>query len=50
MASIPSQRTNKLCTHERYHDRSAAVALLGNGTYFVDMPHIFYQIMADFKE
>jgi hypothetical protein len=38
IASVPSQRTNKLCTHAHCCDHSIAVALFANGTYFVDMP------------
>jgi hypothetical protein len=41
MASVPSQRTNKLCTHAHHHDGSAAMAIFANGTYFVDMPHSY---------
>jgi hypothetical protein len=36
MASVPSQRTYKLCTHAHLRDRSAAAAIFANGTYFVD--------------
>jgi hypothetical protein len=34
------QKTNKLCTHAHHSDRSAAVAIFTNETYFVDTPHI----------
>jgi hypothetical protein len=40
MASMPSRRTNKLCTHAHYCDRSAAATVVANGTYFVDTPCI----------
>jgi hypothetical protein len=42
IASVPSQRTNKLFTHAHRGDRSAAAAIFANGAYFVDTPHIFY--------
>jgi hypothetical protein len=38
MASLPSQRTNKLCTRAHHSDHSIAAAIFANGTYFVDMP------------
>jgi hypothetical protein len=38
MASVPSKRTNKFCTHGHHSDRSVAAAIFANGTYFVDMP------------
>jgi hypothetical protein len=37
MASMPSKRTNKLCTHA-HSDCSAAAPIFANRTYFVDMP------------
>jgi hypothetical protein len=40
MASVPSKRTNKLCTHAHHSDRSAAMAIFANGTYFVDTPYM----------
>jgi hypothetical protein len=36
MASVPSQRTNKLCTHVHHRDHRTAVAIFANGTYFLD--------------
>jgi hypothetical protein len=38
IVSVPSKRTNKLCTHAHHSDRSIA-AIFANGTYFVDTPH-----------
>jgi hypothetical protein len=40
MAPVSSQRTNKLCMHVHHHDRSIAVAIFANGTYFVDTPRV----------
>jgi hypothetical protein len=40
IASVPSKRNNKLCTHAHHRDRSLAVAIFANGTYFVDTPRI----------
>jgi hypothetical protein len=37
-SSVPSKRTNKLCTHEHHSDRSVAAAIFANGTYFVVIP------------
>jgi hypothetical protein len=42
MTSVPSDKTNKLCTHVRHCDRSAAVAIFTNGTYFMDTPCIYW--------
>jgi hypothetical protein len=39
MASVPSQRTNKLWTHAHHCDCRAAAVIFANGTYFVDMSH-----------
>jgi hypothetical protein len=41
MAFVPSQRTNKLCTHVQHREGIAAVAIFANRTYFVYMPHRF---------
>jgi hypothetical protein len=43
IASVPSKRTNKLCTHAHRRDRSAAAAIFANGTYFVDTPRRYIQ-------
>jgi hypothetical protein len=40
MESMPSQKTNKLCTHVHHHDHRATVAIFAKGTYFVDTPRI----------
>jgi hypothetical protein len=32
------QKDQKLCTHAHHSDRSVAVTIFANGTYFVDMP------------
>jgi len=34
--SVPCHRINKLGAHAHHHDRGAAVAILANGTYFLD--------------
>jgi hypothetical protein len=39
MEFMPSQRTNKLCTHVHHRDCSTAAAIFAKGTYFMDMPH-----------
>jgi hypothetical protein len=41
IASVPSKRTNKLCTHAHHTDRSVAAAIFANGTYFVDTPRTY---------
>jgi hypothetical protein len=46
MASVPSKRTNKLCTPAHHSGRSAAMAIFANGTYFVDTPHIFLSVLS----
>jgi hypothetical protein len=40
LASVPSQRTNKLCTHTHHCDHSTVAAVFANGTYFMDTPCI----------
>jgi hypothetical protein len=40
IASVPSKRTSKLCTHAHHSDGSVAAAIFANETYFVDTPHI----------
>jgi hypothetical protein len=50
MASVPSKRTNKLCTHAHHSDRSAAAAIFANGTYFVDTPRIIYKFVDDYRQ
>jgi len=41
IVSVPWHRINKLGTHVLLHDRSAAVAILANATYFLDNPRIW---------
>jgi len=41
IVSVPCHRINKLGSHVLLHDRSAAVAILANGTYFLDNPRIW---------
>jgi hypothetical protein len=36
MASVPSQRINKLCTQAHHRDRRAEAVIFANGNYFVD--------------
>jgi hypothetical protein len=36
IASVPSKRTIKLCTHAHHSDRSVAAAIFASGTDFVD--------------
>jgi hypothetical protein len=36
IGSVPSKRSNKLCTHAHHSDRSFAAAIVANGTNFVD--------------
>jgi hypothetical protein len=40
IAYVPSQMTNKLCTHAHRRDRSAVSAIFADGTYFVDTPRM----------
>jgi hypothetical protein len=40
----PSKRAEKLCTHAHHSDRSIAVAIFANGTYFVNTSCIKAQI------
>jgi len=40
IGSMPCHRINKLGTRVHHHDRSTAVAIFANGTYFLVNPHI----------
>jgi hypothetical protein len=46
IASVPSKRANKLCTHGHHSDRSVAAAIFVNGTYFVDTPRIPFMLVS----
>jgi hypothetical protein len=52
IVSIPSKRINKHCMHAHHSDRSVAVAISSNRTYFADTPHTFIQnvnrLLADY--
>jgi hypothetical protein len=36
---LPKGPINSACIHAHHRDRSAAVAIFANGTYFMDTPH-----------
>ena len=48
IASVPCHRINKLGSHLHHRNRSAAVAIFANGTYFLDNPRIIYRIWYQF--
>jgi hypothetical protein len=39
------QKDQKLCTHAHHSDRSVAAAIFANGTYFVDTPRTYWQLL-----